>query len=120
MNSLKKKLCYFSSSSFGIARTALADSASVQSPSGCVYSPSRILKTQVRIRPGTCRAIIWEGNEPGTNRTLTYRELHAQVCKFANVLRKRGIGNGDRVTIYMPMIPETAYAMLACTRIGAV
>jgi len=65
-------------------------------------------------------AIIWEGNEPGTNRTLTYRELHEQVCKFANVLKKRGIGKGDRVTLYMPMVVELAVAMLACARIGAV
>ena len=65
-------------------------------------------------------AIIWEGNEPGTNRTLTYRELYVQVCKFANVLKKRGIGKGDRVTIYMPMVVELAVAMLACARIGAV
>ena len=65
-------------------------------------------------------AIIWEGNEPGTNRTLTYRELHAEVSKFANVLKKHGIGKGDRVTIYMPMVVELAVAMLACARIGAV
>jgi acetyl-CoA synthetase len=65
-------------------------------------------------------AIIWEGNEPGTNRTLTYRELHEQVSKFANVLKKRGVGKGDRVTIYMPMVVELAVAMLACARIGAV
>ncbi len=65
-------------------------------------------------------AILWEGNEPGTNRTLTYRELHGQVCKFANVLKKRGIQKGDRVTIYMPMVVELAVAMLACARIGAV
>jgi acetyl-CoA synthetase len=65
-------------------------------------------------------AILWEGNEPGTNKTLTYRELHEQVCKFANVLKKRGVGKGDRVTIYMPMVVELAVAMLACARIGAV
>jgi len=65
-------------------------------------------------------AIIWEGNEPGDNRTLTYRELHAEVSKFANVLKKHGIGKGDRVTIYMPMVVELAVAMLACARIGAV
>ncbi len=65
-------------------------------------------------------AIIWEGNEPGTNRILTYRELHEQVSKFANVLKKRGVAKGDRVTIYMPMVVELAVAMLACARIGAV
>ena len=65
-------------------------------------------------------AIIWEGNEPGEDGTLTYRELHEQVCKFANVLKARGVGKGDRVSIYLPMVPELAVAMLACARIGAV
>ena len=65
-------------------------------------------------------AIIWEGNEPGEDGKLTYRELHEQVCKFANVLKSRGVNKGDRVSIYMPMIPELAIAMLACARIGAV
>ncbi|MEM1450789.1 MAG: acetate--CoA ligase [Planctomycetota bacterium] len=64
-------------------------------------------------------ALIWEG-EPGDRRTFTYRELHREVCRFANVLRARGIGRGDRVAIYMPMIPEAAMAMLACARIGAI
>ncbi len=63
-------------------------------------------------------AIIWEG-EPGEGRTLTYRQLHREVCRFANVLKARGVGVGDRVALYMPMIPELAIAMLACTRIGA-
>ncbi|MDP6667380.1 MAG: acetate--CoA ligase [Dehalococcoidia bacterium] len=65
-------------------------------------------------------AIIWEGNEPGEDRTITYRELHEEVCKFANVLKSRGVGKGDRVSIYLPMIPELAVAMLACARIGAI
>ena len=65
-------------------------------------------------------AIIWEGNEPGEDAQLTYRELHAQVCKFANVLKSRGVKKGDCVSIYMPMIPELAIAMLACARIGAI
>ena len=65
-------------------------------------------------------AIIWEGDDPATDKKLTYRELHEQVCKFANVLKSRGVEKGDRVSIYMPMIPEVAVAMLACTRIGAV
>jgi len=64
-------------------------------------------------------AIIWEG-EPGESRTYTYEQLHREVCKFANVLKKRGVKKGDRVTIYMPMIPELPIAMLACARIGAV
>ncbi|HUE63954.1 MAG TPA: acetate--CoA ligase [Rhizomicrobium sp.] len=65
-------------------------------------------------------AIIWEGDDPKNSKHITYAELHGQVCKFANVLKARGVKKGDRVTIYMPMIPEAAYAMLACTRIGAV
>ena len=63
-------------------------------------------------------AIIWEG-EPGDTRTLTYQQLHHEVCKFANVLKKLGVQTGDRVTLYMPMVPELAIAMLACARIGA-
>jgi acetyl-CoA synthetase len=65
-------------------------------------------------------AIIWEGDEPDQSKRISYRELHDQVCKLANVLKTRGVKKGDRVCIYMPMIPEAAYAMLACTRIGAV
>jgi len=65
-------------------------------------------------------AIIWEGNRPDEDSTLTYRQLHEQVCKFANVLKARGVTRGDRVSIYMPMIPELAVAMLACARIGAI
>jgi acetyl-CoA synthetase len=65
-------------------------------------------------------AIIWEGNEPGEEAKLTYRQLHTEVCKFANVLNKLGVKKGDRVTIYMPMIPELPIAMLACARIGAI
>jgi acetyl-CoA synthetase len=65
-------------------------------------------------------AIIWEGDTPGESRKITYRELHADVCRFANVLRGLGVRKGDRVTIYLPMIPEAAVAMLACARIGAI
>ncbi|HEB61263.1 MAG TPA: acetate--CoA ligase, partial [Phycisphaeraceae bacterium] len=65
-------------------------------------------------------AIIWEGNEPGEDAQITYRELHEQVCKFANVLKAHGVKKGDRVSIYLPMIPELAVAMLACARIGAI
>lgn len=65
-------------------------------------------------------AIIWEGDDPEDDLTITYRQLHEQVCRLANVLKDRGIKKGDRVCIYMPMIPEAAYAMLACARIGAV
>lgn len=65
-------------------------------------------------------ALIWEPDEPGQNKTYTYKELLDEVCKFANVLKKHGIKKGDRVCIYLPMIPELAIAMLACTRIGAI
>jgi len=65
-------------------------------------------------------AIIWEGDDPSVSRHVTYRELHEQVCRFANVLKKHGAKRGDRITIYLPMIPEAAYAMLACARIGAI
>jgi acetyl-CoA synthetase len=69
---------------------------------------------------GDQTAIIWEGNEPGEGKTFTFRELHEQVCKFANVLKKNGVKKGDRVTFYLPMIPELAIGILACTRIGAI
>ena len=69
---------------------------------------------------GDQTAIIWEGDNPYDDRKITYNELYAHVCRFANVLKKHGVKKGDRVTIYMPMIPEAAYAMLACTRLGAI
>jgi acetyl-CoA synthetase len=65
-------------------------------------------------------AILWEGDDPADSRALTYRELHDQVCRFANALKGRGVRKGDRVCIYLPMVPEAAVAMLACARIGAV
>ena len=65
-------------------------------------------------------AIIWEGDHPSESKHITYAELYSHVCRFANVLKEQGVQKGDRVTIYMPMIPEAAYAMLACARIGAV
>ncbi|MFN3858874.1 MAG: acetate--CoA ligase [Caulobacter sp.] len=65
-------------------------------------------------------AIIWEGDDPADSRRITYREAHEEVCRMANVLKAQGVRKGDRVTIYLPMIPEAAYAMLACARIGAV
>ncbi len=81
----------------------------------CVNCVDRHLESR-----GDQVAIIWEGDEPTTDLKITYRELYEHVCRFANVLKKRGVKKGDRVTIYMPMIPEAAYAMLACARIGAV
>ena len=65
-------------------------------------------------------AIIWEGDHPSRHKIISFVELHDEVCRFANVLKKQGVGKGDRVVLYMPMIPEAAIAMLACTRIGAV
>ncbi len=81
----------------------------------CENCVDRHVKTR-----GDQAAIIWEGDEPGLTRTITYRELQRQVCRMANVLRHQGLRKGDRVAIYMPMIPEAAYAMLACTRLGLV
>ena len=69
---------------------------------------------------GDQAALIWEGDDPEGRQEVTYKQLHAEVQKFANVLKKHGVKKGDRVTIYLPMIPEAAYAMLACARIGAV
>src|SRR5215813_9928835 len=69
---------------------------------------------------GNQTAIIWEGDEPKQSKRITYKELHDEVCRFANILRTRNVKKGDRVTIYLPMIPEVAYAILACARIGAI
>jgi acetyl-CoA synthetase len=69
---------------------------------------------------GNQTAIIWEGDDPKDSRLISYRQLHDEVCRFANVLKARGVRKGDRVTIYLPMILEAAYAMLACARIGAI
>ncbi|MBV9861378.1 MAG: acetate--CoA ligase [Alphaproteobacteria bacterium] len=81
----------------------------------CVNCVDRHLATR-----GEQTAILWEGDDPGEDRRVTYRELHEQVCRFANVLKGQGVKKGDRVTIYLPMIPEAAVAMLACARIGAI
>ena len=69
---------------------------------------------------GEDTAIIWEGDDPADHKHITYKQLHAEVCKFANVLKNYGVKKGDRVTLYLPMIPEAAFAMLACARIGAI
>ncbi len=69
---------------------------------------------------GDQTAIIWEGDDPSVDKKITYKELHEQVCRFANALKARSIKKGDVVTLYMPMVPEAAVAMLACTRIGAI
>ena len=65
-------------------------------------------------------AIIWEGDDPSDSENITYKDLHARVCKLANAMKAQGVGKGDRVTLYLPMIPEAAVAMLACARIGAI
>ncbi|VTZ26445.1 acetyl-CoA synthetase [Methylocella tundrae] len=69
---------------------------------------------------GERTAIIWEGDDPNESKHISYKQLHAEVCRLANVLKAHGVGRGDTVTIYLPMIPEAAYAMLACARIGAI
>src|SRR5262252_7657788 len=69
---------------------------------------------------GNQTAIIWEGDDPSQSKHITYKELHDEVCRMANILRTRNVKKGDRVTIYLPMIPEAAYAILACARIGAI
>src|SRR5688572_1271789 len=69
---------------------------------------------------GDQAAFIWESDDPSQDAAVTYNELHLHVCRLANVLKQRGVKKGDRVCIYMPMIPEAAYAMLACARIGAI
>ena len=69
---------------------------------------------------GNQTAIIWEGDDPNNDKTITYQELHDEVCKLANGLKSIGVKKGDRVTIYLSMVPEIAYSMLACARIGAV
>ena len=81
----------------------------------CANCIDRHLETR-----GDKPAIIWEGDDPEVSHTMTYSQLHVAVCKFANVLKGLGVKKGDRVTLYMPMIPEAAFAMLACARIGAV
>lgn len=86
---------------------------------GCLNVAANCLDRHLATRSDKT-AIIWEGDHPSESRRISYRELHAEVCKFANVLVAQGVKLGDRVTIYMPMIPEAAVAMLACARIGAI
>ena len=86
---------------------------------GALNVAANCLDRHLRTR-GEQTAIIWEGDEPGDDARITYRELHESVCRLGNALRTLGVAKGDRVTIYMPMIPEAAVAMLACARIGAI
>ena len=97
---------------FGTAEAKWFIDAKLNVTYNCI---DRHLKTR-----GDQVAIIWEGDDPKDDAKITYKELHEKVCRFANALKKRGVKKGDRVCIYMPMIPEAAYAMLACARIGAV
>ena len=83
-------------------------------------TPRTTASTAICATRGDQTAILWEGDDPGEDRRVTYRELHEAVCRLANVLKARGVKKGDRVTIYLPMIPEAAVAMLACARIGAI
>jgi len=86
---------------------------------GCLNVAANCIDRHLEKR-GAQTAIVWEGDDPAQSRHITYAELHREVCRFANVLKAHGVEKGDRVTIYLPMIPEAAYAMLACARIGAV
>ena len=83
-------------------------------------TPRTTASTAISPKRGEQTAILWEGDDPGEDRRVTYRELHEAVCRLANALKARGVKKGDRVTIYLPMIPEAAVAMLACARIGAI
>ena len=86
---------------------------------GTLNAAANCLDRHIATR-GNQTAIIWEGDDPADSKHITYAELHEEVCKFANVLKAEGAKKGDRITIYMPMIPEAAVAMLACARIGAI
>ena len=86
---------------------------------GTLNASATCLDRHLEERPDQA-AIIWEGDDPGASKTITYRELHAQVCRFANALKSLGAKKGDRITIYLPMVIEAAVAMLACARIGAI
>jgi acetyl-CoA synthetase len=89
-------------------------------PDGKLNASANCIDRHLKTRPDQI-AILWEPDEPGEQaRRFTYRELHAEVCRFANVLKAQGVEKGDRVTIYLPMIPEAAFALLACARIGAI
>ena len=105
----KLSQCSFDEADFGIEWFA----------DGTLNVSANCLDRHLAIR-GDQVAIIWEGDEASQQRKLTYRELHGEVCRMANALKDLGAGKGDRITIYLPMIPEAAMAMLACTRIGAI
>ena len=97
---------------FPSGRVAWFQGATLNACHNCIdrHLPSRAAQT----------AILWEGDDPNEHKAITYQALHDAVCRLANALKSRGVGKGDRVCIYMPMIPEAAFAMLACARIGAI
>ena len=104
------------------SRTPISAPATSRSAGSRTASPTSPItaSTGISTTRGDQVAIIWEGDDPAESKTITYRELHDEVCRIANIMRNRGVKKGDRVTIYMPMIPEAAYAMLACARLGAI
>lgn len=87
---------------------------------GTLNASYNCIDRHIKNGKGQKTAFIWEGNEPNTHKIITYNQLHDEVARLANALKEMGVKKGDRVTIYMSMIPEIAYAMLACVRIGAV
>ncbi len=101
-----------SSFDFNSAEISWFDGAKLNASSNCIDRHLPEKENQI--------AILWEGDDPSEDRKITYRELHEEVCRFANAMKSRGVKKGDRVSIYMPMVPEAAVAMLACARIGAV
>ncbi|MDE2335414.1 MAG: AMP-binding protein, partial [Rhodospirillales bacterium] len=103
-----------------IKNTSYAGNVSIKwFEDGVLNASASCLDRHAAQHPGRV-AIIWEGDDPSTSRSITYGELHEQVCRFANALKGLGAKKGDRITIYLPMVPEAAIAMLACARIGAI
>jgi acetyl-CoA synthetase len=102
-----------------VHRSDLHDGSCAWFIGGCLNVTTNCIDRHLPQR-ATQTAIIWEGDDPADSRHISYAELHQQVCRLANALKARGVHKGDRVCIYMPMIPEAAYAMLACARIGAI
>ena len=101
-----------SSFDFNSAKISWFDGAKLNASTNCIDRHLPEKENQI--------AILWEGDDPSEHRKITYGELHGEVCRFANAMKSRGVKKGDRVSIYMPMVPEAAVAMLACARIGAV
>src|SRR5271156_6610883 len=103
-----------------IKNTSFAGQVSIKwFEDGTLNASASCLDRHLATRGGQT-AIIWEGDDPATSKHITYRELHEQVCRLANAMKILGVDKGARVTIYLPMVPEAAVAMLACARIGAI